>query len=176
MSLALIHLTGQRGDRTPIDSLISILSEQRIRASGNDGYIKGSIPAVCFTEMPLTSVPLLVEASATSAHRYACYGIALHKSHAFSRGARPVLYLPDSEAGWVPEEHRWRHVRFEQGEVDFTHEREWRCPGDFSFVGIGIYVIVDSIECEHIIRAAVPADPQQVILGFLHIRTLRDFI
>jgi hypothetical protein len=24
---------------------------------------------------------------------------------------------------------KWRHVRYEHGQVDFTHEREWRVQG-----------------------------------------------
>ena len=31
---------------------------------------------------------------------------------------------------WIPAEERWRHVRYEPPQVDFTHEREWRVPGD----------------------------------------------
>jgi hypothetical protein len=62
ISLALIHLTGNRGGRSALDSLVSILSKRAIRASGQEGYIKGPNPAVCFTEMPLSSVPRLVDA------------------------------------------------------------------------------------------------------------------
>jgi hypothetical protein len=62
--------------------------------------------------------------------RYRFYGIALSKRAVFEAGGRPVIYLPDGEADWIPAEEKWRHVRFEHGEVDFTHEREWRVPGD----------------------------------------------
>lgn len=176
ISLALIHLTGYRNGRLAIDLLMNLLSEQRIRASGNEGYIKGMQSAVCFTEMPLSSVHRLVESSRCSGHPYSCYGVALHKSHAFSRGARPVIYLPDDEAAWIPPEQKWRHVRFEHGEVDFTHEREWRSPGDFLLTGIGFYVIVGSRDCENRIRSYVPSVSLDNILGFIHMETICDFL
>ena len=177
ISLALIHLTGSRGTLRPIDALTSILSERVIRASGYSGFIKGGGQAACFTEMPLSAIPLLVQKSQHSKHPYGLYGIAMHKSNAFSQGARPVIYLPDSEASWIPHDERWRHVRFEYGEVDFCHEREWRSRGDFLLSGsFGFYVIVESAGCETRIRSAVPAEALKPALGFIHMTTLRDFL
>jgi len=126
--------------------------------------------------MPLSAVPRIVEASRLSKHPYAGYGIALHKSHAFSAGARPVIYLPDAEAGWIPSEHQWRHVRFEHGKVDFTHEREWRAPMGLSLTGFGFYVIVGDRSCENGIRHEVPPERLQAVLGFIHLTTLVDFL
>jgi hypothetical protein len=51
------------------------------------------------------------------------------KSWIFDHGGRPVIYQPDSDFTILPEDLRWRHVRFEPtGEqaIDFTWEREWR--------------------------------------------------
>jgi len=51
------------------------------------------------------------------------------KSWVYDRGGRPVIYGPWSDFGILPEELRWRHVRYEPtGEqvIDFTWEREWR--------------------------------------------------
>jgi hypothetical protein len=47
----------------------------------------------------------------------------------YGRGGRPVIYGPDNDFAVLPEELRWRHVRYEPtGEqvVDWTWEREWR--------------------------------------------------
>ena len=128
ISLALIHLTGTRGGVSARDALISILREQIIRASNYHGFVKAGASATCFTEMPLTAVSKLVEQSKSTKHPYESYGLAIHKSNAFAQGARPVIYLPDEESSWLPKEEKWRHVRFEYGNIDFTHEREWRSP------------------------------------------------
>jgi hypothetical protein len=177
ISLALLHLTGPRGKLSSLESLISILVEGRIRGSGNDGFVKGPIPAACFTEMPLSAITLLAERSKASKHPYESYGIAMHKSHAFSKGARPVIYLPDRESEWIPETEKWRHVRFEYGAVDFSHEREWRCPGEFVLDGtFGFYVVVATPQCEKTVRDNVPEKQLRPVIGFLHMTPLADFL
>ena len=52
------------------------------------------------------------------------------KNWLYSQGGRPVIYQPDREFEMLPESHRWRHVRYEPGAVDFTWEREWRIQTD----------------------------------------------
>jgi hypothetical protein len=47
-----------------------------------------------------------------------------------------VIYLPDSEAEWIPEDEKWRQLRYEYGSDDWTHEREWRLPGDLDLTKI----------------------------------------
>ena len=151
----LIHLTRQRiGKRrhwepltadnayektiiAPLYVLKEILEDGVLRGSNNSGFIKGTRPAVCLTETPLSSVRFL------QSTRYSYYGLAISKRAAFTVGARPVIYLPDHEAGWIPEDQKWRHVRFESGVVDFTHEREWRIPGDLYLNTLpGFYVLI----------------------------------
>ena len=175
ISLAVIPLTGNRRNFSALDALISILGEQRIRASNYQGFVKGGGVATCFTEMPLASVPKLAEQSRFTKHPYEGYGIALHKSDAFHQGARPVIYLPDAEAGWLPDDEKWRHVRFEYGNVDFTHEREWRSPTDFALNNCYYYVIVQTKYCESQVLSSLPDRPQG-ILGFVHMETLKDFL
>ena len=59
------------------------------------------------------------------------------KNWLFKRGGRPVIYQPESDFDLLPEDLRWRHVRFELTEekvVDWTWEREWRvCCDDLAF-------------------------------------------
>jgi hypothetical protein len=175
-SNALIHLTGNRREITALDAIISILQEGQIRGSGNDGYIKGNQRAACFTEMPLSSIYQFVLNSKNYRHSYELFGIVLHKQCAWERGLRPVIYLPDDEAYWIPDNQRWRHVRFEYDNFDFSHEREWRIRGDFSLDGIGFYVIVPDFESEQLIRQNLHDIASSHILGFLHMNVLNDLI
>ena len=157
---ALVHLTRERREFTssdflsqklsrvvsPYDVLKEILASGTIRGSGNEGYIKGSRRAVCFSEIPLASIHQFA-APMPEPGRYRYYGIALSKQTVFEAGGRPVIYLPDAEGEWIPAEEKWRHVRFEHGQVDFTHEREWRLPGDLDLKTVrGMFVIVWSAE------------------------------
>lgn len=87
-----------------------------------------------------------------------------------------MIYLPDSEATWIPEDHRWRHVRFEYGKTDFSHEREWRSKGNFSLDGIGFYVIVPEREQENEIRHVLMDVAERHIHGFLHMDILKEFL
>jgi hypothetical protein len=54
----------------------------------------------------------------------------------------------------MPEE-RWRVVRFEDGFVDFTHEREWRLRGDLDFTQAraGFYLLVETVDEANKLRA-----------------------
>jgi hypothetical protein len=174
---ALIHLTGNRSDRSARDALISILSVGLIRGSGNSGYIKGKNTAACFTEMPLSTIRYFIQHRSMTSHPYQPFGIAVSKHNAWQRGARPVIYLPDDEAHWIPDEERWRHVQLDYGKkVDFTHEREWRVKGDFGLKGFGVYVIVPNKEEELVVGAALSEEARNHVLGFLHLDYLRDFL
>jgi hypothetical protein len=107
--------------------------------------------------------------------RYEFYGIAISKSSGFRLGARPVICLPDAEACWIPSDQRWRHVRFEHGQVDFTHEREWRCPNDVDLSQIGFYVIVWSgSEASEVAQLNTPVSSN--ILSVLPMEHLNDML
>ena len=90
--------------------------------------IRGGYRCVCFTEAPLVAFKEdFVRAFPFT--RYSQFGLMLNKSWLYDRGGRPVIYQPDSEFDLLPEQLRWRHVRFEPTSdpvVDFTWEREWR--------------------------------------------------
>lgn len=54
------------------------------------------------------------------------------------KGVRPVIYEQTSIAkSFLPETEYWRIVNFnlnnEESIIDWTHEREWRCPNEFTF-------------------------------------------
>lgn len=111
--------------------------------------VKGSYPAVCFTEQTLDNFMISCEALSS---RYSPYGIAFYKRALYEYGGRPVIYgeedilgvpLTSAEAGYeedkeiykngLPREYQYLWIRYEpipnqQGYVvDWTHEREWRC-------------------------------------------------
>lgn len=175
---ALIHLTGDRtscGGLSAEKALHSILTEEIVRGSGNNGFIKGSKRAVCFTEMPLGSVKYYINDGYLK-HKYDYFGIAMSKSAAWRAGARPVIYLPDNEADWIPTDEKWRHVQFDHGNVDFTHEREWRLVGDLSLSGFGFYVIVPNREHEKKILEIDSPAVKTKIIGFLHMTYLNDLL
>lgn len=158
-SHSLVHLTRERHEYSSddpatrklsrvvpaFDVLKEILSTGILRGSGNEGFVKGNRRAVCFSEIPLSALNLFaVEPSVpiSRPHDYRFYGIVLSKQAVFGAGGRPVIYLPDSEGHWIPSEEKWRHVRFEPPQVDFTHKREWRVPGDLNLKEATLYVIV----------------------------------
>ncbi len=143
----LLHLTKERIVKKEnveeklkaIDNLKSILSEGIIR--GGSGFIKGPNKAVCFSEIPLPSLKFLVKPEPQES-RYRYYGICISKKAGFENGARPVIYLPDNEGDWISPDEKWRHVRFEYGNVDFTFEREWRLRGDLDIRNLpGFYIM-----------------------------------
>lgn len=152
---SLVHLTkerfgpreqdgkGRNKEYSALDALCEILSDGKILGSSKSGFIKGPNSAVCFSETPLSALKHFASVdNSKSDFRYRYYGVAISKEAAFSKGARPVIYLPDSEANWIPESERWRHVRYEYGSVDWTFEREWRKLNNFNLKNLpGLYII-----------------------------------
>ncbi|HEY0973727.1 MAG TPA: hypothetical protein VGE57_04485 [Solimonas sp.] len=188
-SNGLVHLTRERNEYGLVgmkptltksvpafDVLKEILTSARIRGSGNDGFIKGATPAACFSEVPLSAVHQFASGPSEEKAKYRYYGVSLSKQAAFAAGARPVIYLPDAEGEWIPTDHKWRHVRFEHGKVDFTHEREWRAPGDFDLSRVpGLYVIVwSATEAAEVMAMNGPL--QKLIRGVLPMQHLTQFL
>ena len=99
---------------------------------GGNGMIRGGYRCICFTEAPLPAVATdLVKGGSFT--RYAPFGLMFEKQWVYGQGARPVIYQSDAEFNQLPEEMRWRHVRYEPTAippVDFTWEREWRLHQD----------------------------------------------
>jgi hypothetical protein len=122
------------------DRLTGILVDKKITAS--------SMPwtgrkAVCFTECPWSS---LID----HAGRYSSYGIGFSKAFVFGTGGGPAYYVRADhykKQNW--DEHLltfvtpfWPSYRpktlrgqeyLDGKDVDYSHEREWRVPHDFTF-------------------------------------------
>ncbi len=92
--------------------------------------IRGSIPAVCFTEQPLDC---FYRACKLGIARYRPYGIVVHKYALYAYGGRPVIYGDNSTLEELPDNRKYLWVGYdpipnqEGYPLDFTHEREWRC-------------------------------------------------
>lgn len=119
----IVHFTSDGSTELAFERLRTIVSDGRL--IGGSSMIRGGYCCVCFSEAPLASLGHgLVNPSAYS--RYSPFGIMFEKSWLFAYGGRPAIYESDAEFDALPESHRWRHVRYEPDEVDFTWEREWR--------------------------------------------------
>lgn len=126
ISEKLIHFTGGNNLDEAFENLGCIVESASIQ--GSNRTIKGGYTCVCFTEAPHAILKSgLVNLSDYS--RYHLFGILYDKRYVFDQGGRPVIYQPDSEFELLPEELRWRHMRYEPNAdrpIDFTWEREWR--------------------------------------------------
>ena len=151
------HLTRGKDGRTAFQNLMKILSERKIEGSTTDsGYIVGDRKAVCFQDVPLLSLAenIAYEKEMTPEGgdlRYEPYGIRFNKYLLFQQGARPVIYGPTQELkSKLPPEDYWRIVNMDLSSsdhlIDWTHEREWRLPGDLKFEYKDIEVIVYSLQ------------------------------
>ncbi|GAB6154734.1 hypothetical protein JCM17380_34840 [Desulfosporosinus burensis] len=129
-----------------VDTLIKILKEKKIQGSNKEkGFINGDIPAVCFQEVPFFGLVQNVEfekerrSKGSSKIRYCGVGLSFNKFNVFENCGRPVIYEETERAKQIlPENQYWRIVNLElhvgvSKIVDWTHEREWRLPGDFNF-------------------------------------------
>jgi hypothetical protein len=147
----LVHFTkGQ----DPFKNIVAILNDKTIRA-GKLPWTK--LPAVCFTECPW---PSLIK----HAESYSPYGIGFAKPRVFAAGGGPAYYVRADHF----EKQQWEdHVmafatpfwpeyrskalydtKYLKGKtIDYSHEREWRVPHDFSFDYSQVeFVVLNSYE------------------------------
>jgi hypothetical protein len=134
------------------ENLISILQSGEIWGSSTKkGFIKGPNRAVCFMDIPLSSLKYVLDnKNANPKHpRYEPFGVIITKRLAFKKGCRPVLYLSDEEMRKlrIPKGELWRVVRFEVVRnrwISWLHEREWRCKGNFKMPRNPLAILVKS--------------------------------
>lgn len=129
-----------------MDVLIKILHDRRIIGSTtSSGFIVGNKPAVCFQDAPLYSICQNIEfemkrckESGEKAKKYEAYGLMFPKQYVYNKGGRPVIYEKTEHAKkMLPNSEWWRIVDYDLSNdkniTDWSHEREWRVPGDFDF-------------------------------------------
>ncbi|NOZ35874.1 MAG: hypothetical protein GXO80_11320 [Chlorobi bacterium] len=124
----LIHLTRERNDLSAKEVFKKILNEKKILGSIDN--IRGKSRCVCFSETPISAIGQII-VQEDDRFKYGPYGFMFTKKNLFDLGARPVIYQPESDFGILPEELKYRHVRFEIEKTDYTWEREWRMKTDF---------------------------------------------
>lgn len=151
VSMSIVHLTrtvpeDEGGSGDLLDPLFNILDELKIRPSSSaKGFINGKTPATCFQDAPLLGIGqnIIAEQKYRRSNkgakvRYQAAGLMFSKTYAFKKGVRPVIYEKVSTAKSIlPESEYWRIVSYDLSNkdelIDWTHEREWRCPGEFLF-------------------------------------------
>lgn len=151
VSTSITHLTrgpdGKEADPdAALEVLLKIIVDKKIRGSTTaSGFICGNRPAVCFQEAPPQFLAQNVyfekkyrKVDIAAKVRYLGFGLIFNKTYAFKKGCRPVIYDRTSDAKeYLPKVEWWRIVNLnldaDDKLVDWTHEREWRCPDNFRF-------------------------------------------
>ena len=133
------------------DNLCNILEFREIWGSDTSkGFIKGPNEAVCFMDIPFMSLKYVFTEDNTrhDRPRYEPYGVLVSKTFAYNKGARPVLYLSDSEISrmGIPTSELWRVVKLyadSKGNwISWLHEREWRKKSNFKLPSNSIAALV----------------------------------
>ena len=177
----LSHLTGRKAsnDDGAFEVLWKILTEKRLIASGAEGFINGDIKAVCFQEVPLQAMAENVLRGNT---HYFGFGLRVNRGFFYRRGGRPVFYGEvDHLKKILPATEYWRIVSMNLNDpdriIDWTHEREWRPPGDFEFDWSEIEVIVkDHIYFEKFINRCFEKNQTDILKGIHGIIALDSVI
>ena len=156
ISSRLTHLTKGDTHEDAFKNLLKILGEKTILGSTTEtGFIIGDKAAVCLQEAPLNAIAenLLYEKKLREQEggkvRYYAFGLRFNKMWCYKRGGRPVIYEEkEIMKSLLPEEEYWRIVNYNLTDmkhvIDWTHEREWRVPGNLEFEYCNIEVLVPS--------------------------------
>jgi hypothetical protein len=120
-----------RYPRTALDTLIRILAEKQLRASGKN-YRKG-MTAVAFSELPPSKALKLMKWRARYCQMtFEPYGIAFDRIYCESKNIKPVLYRPSGEYGTISEADK-PYFQSKGTKGSWAPEKEWRHIGHFDF-------------------------------------------
>jgi hypothetical protein len=140
----LTHFTRASRAGDALDNLVAILRGAVIK--GSSRMIIGKRPTVCLFDAPIAELRRLL--TRANRHRYQPCGIAIDKHYAFARGARPVIYMPLTEARrMLAEEELWRVAALDLNRkpaIDWTFEREWRVRDQLAIPARGAVALVES--------------------------------
>ena len=140
---------GNKDPNNPTNAFSAMSALDRIKSMLNAGRISaGSLPwtgrhAVCFTECPWSSL-------LDHANQYSSYAIGFTKPRVFVAGGGPAYYVradhwekqdwdPHLKTFVTPFWPKYRSPALKDKKylngtsVDYSHEREWRVPHDFTF-------------------------------------------
>lgn len=157
-SLYLTHLIRGRSDEEAYNTLLKILKKGFLRASfsrrNNCDTVKGDQKVVCFQDASFDAMQEILTGERWLGYEtgYHEFGIQIHKEIMFRDGARPVIYDKANEImGLIDKSIYWRVVNLDLNiatwqYVDWTHEHEWRIPGDVMLESGDFRVIVKTEE------------------------------
>ncbi|MGA4517182.1 DUF2971 domain-containing protein [Solibacillus silvestris] len=173
-----------------VDNLIKILQDQKINGSSQKGFIIGLNKAVCFQDVPLYALAQNVEherfrrdSGEDNKLRYCGVGLSFVKLNIYHNyNGRPVIYEAKRKAKeLLHEDEWWRIVNYDFKRednkwdiVDWTHEREWRVPGDMTFefnTGF-VQVILYDPDCVRYFLQKCPAEIIDKLYGFTTLKTI----
>lgn len=160
-SIYLTHLIRESNDDAAYKTLVKILNDGFLKASFSEknGYptVKGEMPVVCFQDSSFDVMHEIIEGEKWYglSQIYREFGVQIDKWLLYEHGARPVIYdncndtSQENIFNLIDQRLWWRIVNLElspMGYVDWTHEHEWRIPGDVRFSRYPIRIIVKTEE------------------------------
>lgn len=157
-SLYLTHLIRGRSDEEAYNTLLKILEKGFLRASfsrrNSCDTVKGNQKVVCFQDTSFDAMQEIItgEKWLDREQGYREFGIQMPKEILFYNGARPVIYDKANEImELIDESIYWRVVNLDLENpgwmyTDWTHEHEWRIPGDVTITRFPFKVIVKTEE------------------------------
>lgn len=152
----LTHLTKGYNTEQAFQNLLKILNDKKLIGSTTEsGFIIGKTSAVCFQEAPLHAIAenlqfeKMLHQGNEKDMRYSAFGLRFDKEFIYRQGGRPVIYEQrDFMKEILPPAEHWRIVNYDLSNkeyiIDWSHEREWRIPGDLEFEYANIEVLVAS--------------------------------
>lgn len=156
-SVYLTHLIRAYDNEKAYKTLVDILDEKMLKASfslrNNFRTVKGDKKVVCFQDASLDGIKEIIEGErwCEIPQRYQEFGIQINKRMLFSEGARPVIYDGKEIFQFISKDIHWRVVNLDLNSnkmkcLDWTHECEWRIPGDVKITRFPFKVIVKTEE------------------------------
>lgn len=157
-SIYLTHLIRGRSDNDSYNTLLKILESGFLRASfskrSGHNTVKGDKEVVCFQDTTFDEMNEVITGEKWIEHEqiYREFGIQISKELLFRDGARPVIYDKANEImNLIDENIYWRVVNLDLEDkglmyTDWTHEHEWRIPGDVTITRFPFKVIVKTEE------------------------------
>lgn len=140
----LTHFTRRSSAGDAMDNLVAILRTGIIQ--GSSRMVRTQRAVVCLFDAAWPELNRLL--TPDNRRRYEAFGVALDKRYAFMMGARPVIYMPWSEAREIVEEDElWRVVAIDLEQtppVDWTFEREWRIAEQLRLPEQGTVALVET--------------------------------
>ena len=168
------------------ETLIHILRERKLKGSTTDsGFIVGDKSAVCFQDGSTYGLAQnllheqIIRKETNGKIRYLPYGISFSKFYLFEKGARPVLYEQTEKAKEIlPKEEWWRIVNLnltnKENIIDWTHEREWRIPGDMDFDISEVFIYLTNESAYRTFINDCPLNVYKEIKGIIVLRPILD--